>query len=488
MLDQLLKKITAFMILTFLIGTTIFYILLDNFFERKALEQIEQSLLFSESIQEYVSKQLKPPIYKLIEQGVLPKEYFNPSLLSSTYIDGYINDIFQKKNQQSINNLPNVQFKFASNNPTNPNNLATPYESKILNILSKNHEKTFFERIKIDDKSYMFAATPSRRNSASCLKCHGDPKDAPKGMIEIYGDQHGFNEKVGNLRAINALYSEIDSNHLMITFFFSIELLMAIIFISIYFVVRYFVHQMDNKDKLITKQSRFAAMGEMISMIAHQWRQPLTGMGMTTNNLLLDIELQDIDEVRWEKNLKLINTQIAYLSNTIDDFKNFFKPNQETVSVNILELLNEGLQIIDSSIKNQAITIEIDCEINIHIKTKKNDLLQIILNLIKNSMDAYADKESPIKKITISVIENKKNIIIKTHDEAGGIPIEIIDKIFDPYFSTKHEKNGTGLGLYMSKMIIEDHLNGELNVQSFDNQTTFSIILLKQELEVDHGN
>lgn len=155
------------------------------------------------------------------------------------------------------------------------------------------------------------------------MQCHGDPSKAPKDMIKIYGDKNGFNEKLGEIRAIDAIYSPIDSDNEMIKFFILIEAMMLVVFFGIYFTVKYFVLQLSDKDKFIAKQSKFAAMGEMISMIAHQWRQPLTGMSMTTNNMLLDIELQDIDEKRFQDNLETINKQIAYLSETIDDFKNF---------------------------------------------------------------------------------------------------------------------------------------------------------------------
>ena len=225
------------------------------------------------------------------------------------------------------------------------------------------------------------------------------------------------------------------------------------------------------------KQSRFASMGEMISMIAHQWRQPLTGMSMSINNLLLDIELGDLDEVRFKDNLELINKQIEYLSLTIDNFKNFFKPGSKCEMTDINALIDESCNIIGTSLKNSSITLEKDYQIPTIIPTKKNDLMQIILNLVKNSMDAYVENAiSPrIIYINTKVLDDK--VVIEIKDNAGGIKKDIIDKIFEPYFSTKDKKNGTGLGLYMSKMIIEDHLRGDLKVISNDGSTTFSIIL-----------
>ena len=222
-------------------------------------------------------------------------------------------------------------------------------------------------------------------------------------------------------------------------------------------------------------------MGEMISMIAHQWRQPLTGMSMTTNNLLLDIELQDIDEKRFKDSLEIVNKQIEYLSHTIDDFKNFFKPNIKSEAVDINKLIDDSCTIIDSTIKSNGIEIERNYLDGVTVVITKNDLIQIILNLLKNSMDAYVENKIENRIINISTNQTSQKAFIRVKDNAGGIPEEIIEKIFDPYFSTKDKKNGTGLGLYMSKMIIESHLNGQLLVETRDSSTTFTIILPKRK-------
>ena len=259
-----------------------------------------------------------------------------------------------------------------------------------------------------------------------------------------------------------------------------LNLFSLVVFIIIYFTRRYFFIELNNRDILLSKQSRFAALGEMISMIAHQWRQPLTGMSMSINNLLLDYELGESDAKRSKETLELVNKQILYLSTTIDDFKNFFKPDRESVRVNLKELVTDSYMIIDSSLKSSAIVVKNEIKPSIVIKTKRNDVVQVILNLVKNSMDAYKENKSKDREIIISAKESLKTLLIIIKDSAGGIPSDIIEKIFDPYFSTKDKKNGTGLGLYMSKMIVEDHLAGELSVMTKDKSTIFTIKLPKE--------
>ncbi|MDQ7043403.1 MAG: DUF3365 domain-containing protein [Sulfurimonas sp.] len=482
MLETLLKRTRIMLILFFLTGSLIFYSLLEQFFQEETSKFVKNNILFSQAIQEYISTHQQPAIYKLIEEKKLPKNYFDPSIMSSTYIISSVHNIVkQKLLKENIAIDRQVEFKFASDNPTNINNKATEFESNILKKFNSSNIASYREYITHKGKETLFYALPVVKNSVACLKCHGVPSDAPPKMIEVYGDKNGFYEKEGEIRAINVAYSTVDPNSSMLTFFLVIESLMLVIFSIIYFAVRYFIIQLSKKDKLITKQSKFAAMGEMTSMIAHQWRQPLTGMSITINNILLDIELEELDGQKVKKDLEIVNQQIEYLSHTIDDFKNFFKPNIKSDSVDINKLIDNSCMLIASTMKTNGIEIKKIYHSNLIAFTKANDLQQVLLNLIKNSMDAYLENDIQERIIQITTEKKTDDIIIKIKDNAGGIPKDILDKIFDPYFSTKDKKNGTGLGLYMSKMIIEDHLNGQLLVDTDNRSTIFQIILAIKE-------
>lgn len=236
------------------------------------------------------------------------------------------------------------------------------------------------------------------------------------------------------------------------------------------------VEKSREKDKMMLKHARQAAMGEMIGMIAHQWRQPITGIGMSTNNMLLDIEMGTLDEAKFTKNLELIDNQIKYLSHTIDDFRNFFKPNKEKELILVESLVEETLRIIGKSLENN--NIEVLCEVD-HgepVLMYKSEMIQVMLNLLKNAQDAYKEKGER-GKIHISSKEEERTTKIIIEDEAGGIPEEMMQKIFEPYFSTKSEKTGTGLGLYMNKTIVEEHMEGKLLVSNGENGARFEITL-----------
>ena len=229
------------------------------------------------------------------------------------------------------------------------------------------------------------------------------------------------------------------------------------------------------KDYQLIKQNRLVQMGEMISMIAHQWRQPLNAISSATNLLLLKSQLHSLDEDNIPKITSDILEYTQRLSSTINDFQNFFKPNREEQEVRYSEVLEKVFIIVETSIRDNGIEIVKDLNSDIVFKTYLNDLIQAILNIIQNAKEVLVQNEIEDRYIKIKTHDN----ILTISDNAGGISDEIIDNIFDPYFTTKTEKNGTGLGLYMSKMIIEEHCSGKLSVENREDGVMFTIELTK---------
>ena len=233
------------------------------------------------------------------------------------------------------------------------------------------------------------------------------------------------------------------------------------------------------KEELMIAQSRHAAMGEMISMIAHQWRQPISVITMDANNILVDIELDNIETDSLKDDLGDIIKQTKYLSQTIDDFRNFFKPSKKKDIVLISDVFKEALSVISKSLQNHNIEIINKFSTTTKIPIFSSELLQVFINILKNAKEALEDINIKEKKVTNKIYEDNQSIIISICDNAGGINNDIINKVFDPYFTTKNEKNGTGLGLYMSKTIIEKHFNGTLEAYNKDDGVCFEIRLEK---------
>ena len=231
------------------------------------------------------------------------------------------------------------------------------------------------------------------------------------------------------------------------------------------------------KDKQLLYQSKLATMGEMISMIAHQWRQPLSAINAITISTKIKLFQREIDREFITKKMETILKYTDYLSHTIEDFRNFFKTTKEKKNVTYQKIIDSVLDIIEISLKNKNIELIKIIEFNKEICVFENELKQVILNLIRNAEDVLIERKIINPKIFISVFKKNDKILFQINDNAGGIDEKIMDKIFEPYFSTKDEKNGTGLGLYMSKIIVEEHLKGEIVVFNSDEGAVFQIIL-----------
>ena len=233
----------------------------------------------------------------------------------------------------------------------------------------------------------------------------------------------------------------------------------------------------EEKQKMLFWQSRMASLGQMLGNIAHQWRQPLTELNLTLFNMKRACTKNDekkVDELYKESKLLILN-----MSSTIEDFSNFFNPQKEKKSFEIKEAVNEALVILRKVIEMENINIKIDVPIKYKVLGVSNELSQVIINLIQNSKDAFKINDIKNKKITITLKEeqilDKKYSLLEISDNAGGISKENADKIFEPYFTTKHKSQGTGLGLFMSKMIIEKSLDGTLSHKNVDGGSLFCI-------------
>jgi PAS domain S-box-containing protein len=237
----------------------------------------------------------------------------------------------------------------------------------------------------------------------------------------------------------------------------------------------YLQQELQDKEEIMIAQSRHAAMGEMIGMIAHQWRQPISVIAMGANNMLVDIELEELKEDAVKEQAESILKQTEYLSKTIDDFRNFFKPNKDVEEVNIQDVVEDAQKIIGKSLENNAITLKINSQSDIVVKTYSRELLQVYINILKNSKEALIEHTKENRFIDVSISLKGDYVSTIFCDNGGGIKDEYITKIFDPYFSTKDEKTGTGLGLYMSKTIVNKHLQGKIDVKNRDDGVCFTV-------------
>jgi len=222
----------------------------------------------------------------------------------------------------------------------------------------------------------------------------------------------------------------------------------------------------EEKNRILIQQSRMASMGEMLENIAHQWRQPLSNISVSASGLQIKKELEILNDKDFEDGINHILKSTKYLSNTIDDFRNFFSKDKKYSLVNSKKLMQKVLDLIGINHLEKEIIINTNIE-EIEFNTLKNELIQVLMNIFANAKDALnISFKGEQKYIFVDIYKKENSVIIEIKDNAGGIDDEIIDRVFEPYFTTKHQYKGTGIGLYMSKLLIEKNLDGIISVEN----------------------
>ena len=261
-----------------------------------------------------------------------------------------------------------------------------------------------------------------------------------------------FNEKIKNILLIASL------------------LTLILLFISIYISkllekkFQNYKLEINNQEHILSQQSKMAAMGEMLGNIAHQWRQPLSVITTVATGMKLQKEFNTLDDETFEKSIQNITNSALYLSETIDDFRNFFKTDKYKTTFNIKNTFEKLFKLTSAQFKNLEITFV--NEINDYeLYNYENELIQALINILNNAKDALENINTP-KVIFISTKKKEDKVIIKITDNAGGIDEKIIDKVCEPYFTTKHQAKGTGIGLFMTEEIIVKHLEGNFSIKN----------------------
>ncbi len=243
--------------------------------------------------------------------------------------------------------------------------------------------------------------------------------------------------------------------------------------------VREEVEKNREKEQLLIQKSRFIALGEMISNIAHQWRQPLSELSSILMYIKFKHSISALDSDTMNQKTKEADKVIEYMSHTIDDFRNFFMPKKEKEKFFLYEIIDSVMTIVSSSLTNNSINVDIKLDKNIQVFTYLNEYEQVILNIMKNAKDVLIEKKIEKPTINIYALENKRKVKLFIEDNGGGITVEPKAKIFEPYFSTKDDSDGTGIGLYMSKIIVEKNMKGKLKVENTPKGARFTVIIPK---------
>jgi signal transduction histidine kinase len=433
-----------------------------------------------------------------------PNPYLKPNFIRSDKNETlvWVNPAFMTRQISDIaSQREGFKLKITSDRLINKHNAPDSYEKEILEYFKKKPDAPYYWSIKNSDFKFMGAL----KTEKACLTCH---------------EKQGY--KVGDIRGgisvsfdINKELSQLESiyNENRLIMFFLIAAAIGVI-ITIYIheynqllneqkisklnqslkskvaeldefnktlhkKVQTEVKKQREKEKLLIQQSKLAALGEMIGNIAHQWRQPISAVSAIMMNIKWSAISAGVDENFLNDRMKEANEQLEYMSRTIDDFRNFFKPDKEKELFNIHTEIHRASKILEASLEHYNITLKTSIDENITVFGYPNEFSQVILNIISNAKDVLIERDVKTPKIEIKVHQDDKDIICFIEDNAGGIKQDYIDKIFEPYFTTK-ESNGTGIGLYIAKEIIDKHMNGELSVKNSEYGASFIIKLFEK--------
>jgi C4-dicarboxylate-specific signal transduction histidine kinase len=235
------------------------------------------------------------------------------------------------------------------------------------------------------------------------------------------------------------------------------------------------LEELRTNERMLVQQSRMAAMGEMIGNISHQWRQPLNMLGLIIQEIGFSYKEGYFSAEYLEASVDKAMQVITDMSLTIDDFRNFFKPERRIETFNINEALEKTILLLEGEFKQLQVQLDIDVESECPVKGLRNEFSQVLLNILANARDVFRDRKIVEPRLTIRIFCESGRSVITIGDNAGGIPEEIIGRVFDAYFTTKGSEKGTGIGLFMSKTIIEKNMNGRLSVRNIAEGAEFRI-------------
>lgn len=430
-----------------------------------------------------------------------PNKYLSPGFIKSNKDETlvWINPAFMTRQISEIaNKRDGFKLKITSKKLINKNNAPDKYENSILDKFDENPSIPYYWNMKDD----VFRFVGALKTKQSCLKCHhkeGYKVGEVRGGISVTFDakkEISYLEEINEDKEQTILFLIIAAFGSIISLLFyqrvrkNDEIKISNLNNSLEIKVKELdefnqtlhkkveieVLKQREKENLLIQQSKMAAMGEMIGNIAHQWRQPICAVSAIMMNIKWTAIEQGANRTFLDERIKEANEQLKYMSQTIDDFRIFFKPNKDKEFFDLKKEVKKAFNILKASLENQNINLQIFSKTQIVAFGYANEFSQVILNLISNAKDVLIERKIKNPRIEIYIYNDEKNIFCEIKDNGGGIKNEIIDKIFEPYFTTK-DRHGTGIGLYISKEIIHNHMKGILKVENIKEGANFVICL-----------
>ena len=435
-----------------------------------------------------------------------PNPYLNPNSIKSENGETmvWVNPAFMTRQISDIASLRDgFKLKITSNKLINKNNAPDTDEKKILDQFDKDPNIPYWWEIKDNEFKFIGAL----KTEQACLSCHsaqgykvGDIRGGISITFDVKKEFEQLNE-INKDKEQTIIFLILAAIGAVITLFIheytkrlneqKISKLNESLEIKVkelddfnqtlHNKVKIEIEKQREKENLLIQQSKLAALGEMIGNIAHQWRQPISAVSAIMMNIKWTSISQGADMKFLDERINEANEQLKYMSQTIDDFRNFFKPTKEKEYFDLKVEIKKAYKILEASLQYSNINLQIYSSSVISAYGHANEFSQVVLNLISNSKDVLIERNIIKPKIEIHISKDEQNVYCEVKDNGAGIEEKYLNRIFEPYFTTK-EHHGTGIGLYISKEIIEKHMQGRLSVENIQNGANFIIAIpIKKE-------
>ena len=463
-----LKYIYKFIMLYagLVISIIVFYVQIDKY-TTKSIEFQKQILLkqaqthFYDQVNNRAWNAKYNGVYVKPSNGMKPNPYLENNTLvvdkNLTLIK--INPAWMTRQLSELSKVEDFHFRITSLKPLNPNNKVTEFEKKALKYIEKTNSKEFYEIDNNNNFKYMGALITTK----DCLKCH-----EKQGYKE--GDVRGGISIELNTVEYFTILSSIKKHSLVIKSFIILFLITIAILIhkqlkNNEILEKRIKDEIEKNTKIqdeLFKAEKLASIAEVLGNLAHQWRQPLSVISTAASGIKLQKEFQNLSDEYLLNSCDLISDNVLHLSNTIDEFRDLITGDKALKVFNLKDNIKSFLSLVDDSIKSHHIKVVLDLKDTIKIKSHPNELRQCLINIYNNSVDAIKDCSLDNRYFLIKAYIKDNKTVIEFSDTGNGISNNILSKVFEPYFTTKHQSQGKGLGLHMTYKLVTNVLGGEI--------------------------
>lgn len=502
-------------ILFFILGYLLLVFVYNLYFERFAIQQaehrIEQMLLSTRAYTKFISKEQKPLIYELKEQGILKDDYFHPALLSTNYITRVATEYYNKELKSQ--SLHEIIFRQASTNPLNPQNKADKFEEKLIKQFNTNEISKYTKLQTIEGEKHLYLAIPFKRVTPQCMKCHDSPENSPSDLVQRYGTQSGYGYKLGEINAATSATTSItgeveEARHYLF--------LLSIITFFLFFIAYLFIEKMlkhiqhtqlvkaysqeleqevqERTSELeksldvvqqaqgrLIESEKMASLGRLVAGVAHEINTPV-GVSVTAASHLQHkcetffklyedkkVSQNDFDtflDVN-KTSTKIILSNLERAAELINSFKRIsVDQTSETIrDINLKEYLDAIILSLHPKLKKTNHRVHLECDEHINITLAAGSLSQVISNLIDNSLQhAFENIENGLMQLNVKNFDNRVELIYT--DNGKGLQQEEKEQFFEPFYTTKRSSGGSGLGTHIIYNLVTQSLHGTIDLKS----------------------